>query len=187
MSTKSHVVIVGGGGYGAQIARALSSKLDANKHTLTLISSREFYLHLPAALRLIVTSENALEKSSLIPYDKLFPGVGSFKKGTVKEVKKAVDGKSGSVLLEDGEEVPWNVLLLAPGNIWEGGLKLPETFKDAENFVFEWRKRIEKAKRIVLVGGGAVGIELAGEIRDIYQVSPISLTHRLLLTAYMHF
>lgn len=171
MSTsKSHVVIVGGGGYGAKIARTLSSKLDPTKHTLTLISSREFYLHLPAVLRLIVSPLDDIENTALIPYDKLFTGVGAFKRGTVRGVKKSADGKSGSVVLESGEEVPWNVLLLAPGNEWEGGLRLPETRGEVAGFVNGWRKRFEDANKVVLVGGGAVGIELAGELRDIYPV-----------------
>lgn len=172
--SKSHVVVVGGGGYGAKIARTLSTKLDPAKHTLTLISSREFYLHLPAVLRLIVSPLDDIENTALISYDFLFQGIGVFKRGTVTGVKKSADGKSGSVVLEGGEEVPWNVLLLAPGNEWEGGLDLPETRDDVSGFVNEWRKRFEKANKIVLVGGGSVGIELAGELRDIYPVRSVS-------------
>jgi apoptosis-inducing factor 2 len=169
--SKTHVVVVGAGGYGALISKALSSKLDPTKHTLTLVSSREFYLHLPAALRLLVSPADDLESTALIPYDKLFPGVGTFKRGTVTEVKKNPDGKSGFVVLDSGEELPWNVLLLAPGNTWEGGLRMPETRQEAHTFIEEWRTKFEKANSIALVGGGAVGIELAGELRDIYPVS----------------
>lgn len=174
---KSNVVIVGGGGYGAQIARVLSSKLDPNKHTLTLVSSREFFLHLPAGPRLMTSSRDDLEKTALMPYDSLFTGMGVFRKGTVTGVKKADDGKSGTVVLASGEELSWNVLLLAPGNTWEGGLRLPETRLEVGIFINEWRKKFERAKSIALIGGGAVGIELSGELRDIYPDKKITLVH----------
>lgn len=35
----------------------------------------------------------------------------------------------------------------------------------------QWRSKFEAAQDIVIAGGGAVGIETAGEIKDIYPVS----------------
>jgi NADH dehydrogenase FAD-containing subunit len=168
---KSNVVIVGGGGYGIKMASSLSTKLDPSKHTLTLISSREFFLHLPAMLRLMVTGDEQIRTTAMMPYDRLFKRVGTYLRGTVIEIKKNAGGKSGTVILDSGKELPWDILLLAPGNKWEGGLRIPETHEEVKIFIEEWRQRFEKANKITLVGGGPVGIELSGELREYYPVS----------------
>ncbi|KIM19856.1 hypothetical protein M408DRAFT_30862, partial [Serendipita vermifera MAFF 305830] len=41
-----------------------------------------------------------------------------------------------------------------------------------------WRERIASAKSIVLVGGGAVGTELAGEISDFAPGAKVSIVQR---------
>jgi NADH dehydrogenase FAD-containing subunit len=40
--------------------------------------------------------------------------------------------------------------------------------------VSEWREKFSDAQDIVIVGGGAVGAELSGEIRDEYPVCRVS-------------
>ncbi|KAF6743860.1 hypothetical protein DFP72DRAFT_931498 [Ephemerocybe angulata] len=44
-------------------------------------------------------------------------------------------------------------------------------------WVKEWRERFERAEDIVIVGGGATGLEFAGEIRDLSQTKRITIVH----------
>jgi NADH dehydrogenase FAD-containing subunit len=174
---KPHILIVGGGAAGVGIAQRLSAALSksASSYDLTLLTSRDYYLHLIGLLRPLVTPNDTLEKRILIPYDNIFAkslgGPGSVKVGEVVSVAKNPQGKTGgSVTLQNGETIEWDVLVLTPGNKWEGGLDLPKTVEEAEEAIKEWRDRFRKAEHVVLVGGGAVGIELAGELRDEYPV-----------------
>lgn len=171
-----NVVVVGAGGFGAPVAHGLSAKLDSSKHTLTVITSRPYFTHYPALLRVLVTSDRQLEDDSLLGYDKLFQnGTGSIKVGTVTGITKAPNGKSGTVELASGESVPWDVLVLTPGSLWEAGLSLPEGDKSAAVSWFDsWAEKFKQANSYALVGAGAVGIELAGELRDVYPVCFIS-------------
>ncbi|KZT34825.1 FAD/NAD(P)-binding domain-containing protein [Sistotremastrum suecicum HHB10207 ss-3] len=173
------IVIIGAGGFGAPIARALSSKLDPKQHTITLISSRDFFTHLPGTLRMIVTPEGELEKRVLMPLDKLFvKGNGNFVLGTVTEVRSDKDGRRGWVVLESGDQIYWDILVLAPGSSWEAGLNLPVGTKNhALSHVEAWRSQFAHAEKIVLAGGGSVGIELAGELRDLYPNKKITIVH----------
>lgn len=159
------------------MADELSKKLDPARHTLTLIGSRDFYMHIPARMRMMVSPLDYLENSALMPYTHLFDRVGKYKQGAVTQVKKKADGKSGTVVLASGEELPWDVLLLCPGNVWEGAIKLPDKKEEVHDFLDGWRKKSEKADKVVLVGGGAVGYELAGELRMVYPVSLSILSH----------
>jgi apoptosis-inducing factor 2 len=180
---KKHILIVGGGGAGVGVAQKLSAALSSSSssYELTLLTSRNYYFHMIAALRPLVTAKGALEKRILIPYDNLFAnspdGPGQVKVGEVVSVSKNPDGETGgSVRLRSGETINWDILILTPGNKWEGGLDLPDTAEDSESIFREWRERFRKAKSIVLIGGGAVGIELAGELKDEYPVSFLSST-----------
>lgn len=156
---KKNVVIVGGGGAGAPLARALSTKLDAAKYNLIVINDRPHYVLYIAGIRMAVTDEGKLEDKALIPYDKLFVnGNGTLKVGTVTAIEKAADGKGGEVVLQDGERVPYEVLVLTPGSIWEGVLAHPHEKSETVEFINEWRKKFAAAKEVVIVGGGAVGI-----------------------------
>ena len=63
-----------------------------------------------------------------------------------------------------------SALVLATGSKWSGPTNLPDSEADFRQFVSQWREKIRDAPDIVIVGGGAVGVELSGEIRDEYPV-----------------
>ena len=90
------------------LARELSRRLPtvSSDYNLILVTLREVHVHQPAAIRMLVTSEGALEKSALIPYDSLFVnGFGTLKFGKVTGIEKNSNGSGGKVLLESGENV----------------------------------------------------------------------------------
>ena len=96
-----NIVIVGGGGAGVAIARDLASKLPkvSPQYKITLVTSRESYVHLPAALRMVVSPKDKLEESAIIPYDSVFSSdVGSVKIGTVTSVSS---GSAGNEVVLD--------------------------------------------------------------------------------------
>jgi apoptosis-inducing factor 2 len=159
MSRKS-IVVVGGGAAGATIARILSSKIDPNTTTLTLVTARLFAVHLPATIRMTTTSEDKLEESALIPYDSLFvKNNGTIKIGRVSAVEQGKEGRDGTVVLTTGERIRYDYLVLAPGAEWDGPLAFPDDRAAVLEHIKTWRRKFENAKGgIVLAGGGAVGL-----------------------------
>ncbi|KAF8510928.1 hypothetical protein BU17DRAFT_55017 [Hysterangium stoloniferum] len=177
MASKKNVVIVGGGGAGAALARALSQQLNPEQHALTLISSREFFFHYPAALRMLASPKGELEKRIIIPYDKLFHNDnGSFIRAEVTSIVPSKNG-GGHVTTDIHGNIPFDVLVLASGSIWEGGIDLPSHKDQALKFINTWQQKIKAAKNIALIGGGAVGIEFAAEIKEVYEDKKITLIH----------
>jgi|SRR5882762_4986350 len=171
--TRKNVVVVGGGGAGAPIIKALSSKLDRARYNLILITARPYYVHLVATIRMVVTNEGSIEEKALIPYDTNFVnGNGTLKVGTVVGIEKNSEGKEGGeVILDSGERISYAVLALAPGSTWEGPLDFPNTKEETVEWLDKWRSTFEKANNIVFVGGGAVGIGVF-----VYLVQPVSRT-----------
>lgn len=125
-----NVVVVGGGPAGLATARLLSTKLGALGYNLILVNSRPFHVHLIAAIRMTVSDVDHLENSALLPFDKAFAhGVGSVKVGSVASITENGVGRGGVVTLADGEIVPYEFLVLAPGSVWKDNISLPNDKK----------------------------------------------------------
>ncbi|KAF9026133.1 FAD/NAD(P)-binding domain-containing protein [Hymenopellis radicata] len=128
---------------------------------------------------MVVSDRDALEKTAFARFDKVFhDGKGTFVQAAVTAVQKT-GKKGGSVTLDNGEKIPFDVLVLATGANWPG----PLAFPNDEEAVTEWlatrRKEFENAKSIVIAGGGAVGLEIAGEIKDLWPTKPITVVQAL--------
>lgn len=96
----------------------------------------------------------------------------------VPSITRKPEGPGGTVTTNTSEQVPYDVLVLASGSHWEGGLDLPDLRKDAIPFIDTWREKIKASKGVAIVGGGAVGSELAGEIRDVFPDKKITIIHK---------
>ncbi|KJA18861.1 hypothetical protein HYPSUDRAFT_190500 [Hypholoma sublateritium FD-334 SS-4] len=180
MSTpsKQNIVIVGAGYAGLSAWIPLSTKLDAQKHTLVLINPRPYFTHLPAALRMATTAEGALEDEILIPLSDAKYNTGN-RKLIIAAVTSIVErgNEGGHLVLDSGETVEYSILILATGALWDGPLALPNTKAEAVGVVTSWREKFAQANDIVLVGGGSVGLELAGEIKDLSLNKNVTVVH----------
>ncbi|KAH6905813.1 hypothetical protein BKA70DRAFT_1402296 [Coprinopsis sp. MPI-PUGE-AT-0042] len=173
------IVIVGGGAAGAKVTHLLSARLNPRKHRLVLVTSRPQYINLLWALRIICNPALPLD-TLFLPYDKLFgnfPGELKIANVTNIEENKEITGntKGGTVLLSTGEVLAYDCLVLATGSVWEGMVDFPTSPKAYHEHVQDWRTRIEKANEVVIAGGGPVGIEISGEIRDTYPDKNITI------------
>ncbi|KAG2350794.1 FAD/NAD(P)-binding domain-containing protein [Suillus weaverae] len=175
---EQNVVIVGGGFAGFQVAKQLSKKLDARRYNLILINSRSYAISLPATVRLVVDAESKLEETSFVKLDRIYAnGNGETKVGVVTSIEAQPGVSGGAVVLATGERISYAVLILATGSKWTGPSAIPENEGDVLPFVNAWRQKFAKANHVVIVGGGAVGIELAGEVKDLYPTKKVTIVH----------
>jgi len=186
MSGKTSVVIVGAGFAGVTIAAALDKALDPARHTLTLISQTDYIRHHPAALRAVVTAEGNLEKDMCLPYDSVFGKdkkggsgrVGTVKFGQLRSIEEKDDGAGGFVVLDNGQRVEWDYLTIATGSEWNGPLRWPQRLESVTSYLDGWRSKFAQAQNILVVGCGAVGSELTGEIRDFHPSANVTVVNR---------
>jgi len=164
MAPKLSVVVIGGGAAGVTVAQTLDKKLNPATHSVALITGRDYFLHLPATLRMLVTPQPELEHHAILPYDNVFGtgnGIGRLSRvvhGKVDHVEENYGGAGGSVHLSNGEKIDWDALVIATGSVWKGPLNFPSTKKDLLLWTKAWQEKFSKAKDVVLVGGGAVGL-----------------------------
>ncbi|KAF9051853.1 hypothetical protein BJ165DRAFT_1451704 [Panaeolus papilionaceus] len=177
-STRKNVVIVGAGFAGITAFNELHATLDASEYDLILISARDYFTFYPATLRMSISPEDDLENHVLMKHGSRF-NEGNKKTiiGKVISIEQRDDKSGGSVTLADGQKIEWSFLVLTPGGRWEGVLDIPETKKDVAAFISSWKSRFEKANDIVLVGGGSVGLEVAGELKEYYPKKHVTIVH----------
>lgn len=172
---RQNVIVVGAGVAGIATAREIAAKLDTDRFHLIVVNPRPYFVHLPGLIRTVVTTEGSLEKEIFMPWGDALRGKGEVKVGKVVSFTETKEG--GEVVLRDGERLPYAALVLAPGTLWEGPLNLPDDPDVIEEHLHFWRAKIETANSYVLAGGGAIGLEMAGELKDFYPTKTVTIVH----------
>lgn len=165
----AHVVIVGGGYAGCILGTDLQAVCK-----VTIIDPKDSFCHNVGCLRVCVCPEYATK--TFIPFDQTFGE--SFVRGKVVKIDKA----SNSVTLEDGKSISYTHLVIAtgfaspfPGKVTKD---YPNVSKSEGIELYQnVNKQIEEVQNIVCVGGGAVGVELAGEIKTEFPGKSVTLIH----------
>ncbi len=159
---KPTVVVVGGGYGGIAVAKALDET-----HDVVLVEPKDAFMHNIAALR-------ALVDPSWLP--KIFlPYAGLLSNGRVVR-DRAVQVDPHRVVTASGEEISADYVVLATGSRYPFPAKtdIVDT-NHAQEQVRRTHMALADADRVLLVGAGPVGIELAGEIRHVWPEKSIVL------------
>jgi NADH dehydrogenase FAD-containing subunit len=161
-SERPSVVVVGGGYGGINAAKALDDIAD-----VTLVDPTEAFVHNVAAWRALVEPEQ-LDRI-FWPYEHLLAH-GRF----VRDRAVAVDGRR--VTLASGDVLEPDYLVLATGSSY------PFPAKTEEPDVATARARLRTAHlallaadRVLIVGAGPSGLELAGEIKSFYPEKHVTI------------
>src|SRR3984957_10715321 len=159
---KPVVVVVGGGYGGTAVAMALDETTD-----VVLVEPKDGFMHNIAALR-------ALVDPSWLPKI-FFPYSGLLTNGRVVR-DRAVEVDPHRVVTASGEEIAADYVVLATGSRYPSPAKtdLVDTHH-AQEQVRKTHAALSQADRVLLIGAGPVGIELAGEIRDVWPDKSIVL------------
>ncbi|USP79297.1 uncharacterized protein yc1106_06571 [Curvularia clavata] len=172
-SQTKNVVVVGGSFTGYSTAKYLTETLPTG-YRVVLVEKNSHFNYVFAFPRFSVMK--GCERLAFIPYtglEKSAPkGVFEFVQGMVEKVDERV------VRLEGGKELEYEYLIIATGTSSGLPSKVAATESpDAQQELRGLQSKIEKAARIAVVGGGAVGVELASDIKDFYPEKSVVLLH----------
>ena len=156
------VAVIGGGYAGVYLAKAL----DEVAHVV-LIEPKDAFVHNVAALR-------ALADPSWLP--RIFlPYGGLLARGEVVR-DRAAKVEPGRVTLASGDQIDAEYIVLATGSQYPFPANSDvDVTADAHDKFRAAHAALDAAGRVLLVGAGAVGIELAGEIKAVWPGKEVTL------------
>ena len=172
-STRKKTVVLGAGFAGCELARDLASSRDVR-----VLDVKEYFEYVPATpaalagnapLRRISNSNrfaSKRERSLTVPYKKILPRSVGFTCVQSGEIKVCEDH-----VVADGERIDYDELVVATGSRYGNaalkarpGSERARTRSGRREQIAEARAMLEGGKTVVIVGGGAVGVELASEL-----------------------
>jgi apoptosis-inducing factor 2 len=158
----SQVVVIGGGYGGASVAKALDPYA-----SVVLVEPKDAFQHNVAALRALV--DPSWHERIFLPYDRLLAH------GTVRR-DRATRVSATEVLLASGGRLTPDYVVLATGSRYPFPAKADHVERaEAIARYGAMHANLAKADRVLLLGAGAVGLELAGEIASVWPAKHVTL------------
>lgn len=149
---------------------------------VTLISPRQdFFLYKVSGLRLASTSagdEEGWASRTMIPLTKLF---SHSRHRLVQDWVTRVDSPGKQVELKASPPIAYDVLVICTGGHNFSPGEPPAhvvSVADTKRYYGEFRAALQRASSVVVLGSGATGLELCGELRQYYPKMAITIVTR---------
>jgi len=154
------VIILGGGFAGSYLAKKLEKKF-----TVTLIDQKDYFEFTPSILKVLIEPEYA---------KKIQKKYSDFLKDTnivINKVKKVDE----QFVYFDNKKLNFDYLFICTGSSYNLPFKDKVVLADRAENILKNNKKLMDSKRITVIGGGVVGVELIAEILDKFYDKKITL------------
>ncbi|OAL46975.1 putative amid-like NADH oxidoreductase [Pyrenochaeta sp. DS3sAY3a] len=172
VDSPQNIVVVGGSFAGIQIAKYLADAVPTG-YRVVLVEKNSHFNYLFAFPRFAAVT--GYEREAFIPYEGILGG--GIKKGALLHVHaEAASVTDKQVVLKNGETIDYAYLILATGSAQQPPAKM--TALDREGACEEMRgiqQSIAGAKSVAVVGAGAVGVEIAGDVKTYFPDKNVTL------------
>jgi len=173
--------VIGGSFSGLYLAFRLSESVPSGYRVILIEQNSHFNYTFNFPRYSVVKGR---EQNAFVPYEGLF---GKMPEGVFLQVRgRAVDIRfrdgdgngSGEVVLEGGEKVEFEYLAIATGVTQSPPAKLLSIEKEgACEELRVLQERIREAEGIAVVGAGAVGVQLAADVKTFWPEKRVTVVH----------
>jgi apoptosis-inducing factor 2 len=168
-SVMKKVVIIGGGFAGVTCAITLSKD---SHFEVEVIDAKDFF-EISFAQLAALTEPIEIGEHSRFNYRSFLKA--KFTQNSVKSISSA------EIAFTDNSSIGYDILVIASGSNYKsfpiGKPTEQRSLKDRNSFFKSENAKLLNAKSAVIIGGGPVGVELAGEISTKYPDKKITLIH----------
>ncbi|MEV4129927.1 FAD-dependent oxidoreductase [Nocardia sp. NPDC049707] len=156
------VVVVGGGYGGAAVAKALEAEAE-----VILIDPRDGFVNAAGSLRAMAQPEWA--GNMFFPYDTMFTR-------TTVVRDRVIAADPAGVTVASGHRIAADYLVLATGSTYAYPAKpVSDSIDAARDDLHRTHKELLAADRVLILGAGPVGLELAGEIAETWPGKEVTI------------
>ncbi len=156
------LAVIGGGFAGASIAKALETK-----SAVTLVDSKTYFEFHPGLLRAIVEPKH---------FSSIQVSHRAYLKRAVLITGKA-EGLFKKNVLVNGRKINFDYCVICSGSRYKPPIGMDGFKASQESMIQTYHGNLEKSESVLIIGGGLVGVELAGEICNAYPSKKIILAH----------
>ncbi|RWA04407.1 hypothetical protein EKO27_g10698, partial [Xylaria grammica] len=173
-----NIIVVGGSYVGVATTQGLANILPST-HRVLLIEPHSHFHHLFAFPRFAIAP--TYEHKAFIPYSGTFAAAPNPDRHHVVRARVSALHRDHVVLdreWQGAREIPYEYLVVATGT----KLRAPGTMTDDDKplsvkYLQDYQQRLKNAKSVAIVGGGAVGVQMATDLKEIYPDKDITLVH----------
>ncbi|KAL2214189.1 putative apoptosis-inducing factor [Sarocladium strictum] len=173
----NNIVIIGASFAGWWATQNLATHLDPRSNYNIVVIEPNSHLQFSWTIPRFCVVEGH-EAKAFIPYDRWRK---TMRPGLLHWVQDRVVSTSPThVKLQTGKDIPYKYLVIATGSEVEEGLPSRVNHTDKAEGVRRLREMqaaIKAAKSIVVVGGGAAGVETATDTKDLYPEKKVTIVH----------
>jgi len=168
-----NVVVVGGSFAGIELVRRLAQTLPTGYKAVWIEKNSHLNYSFNFPRFSVMMGQ---EHTAFIPYDGV---ASSAPRGILTRVQgKAVEVTENQVILASGQKIDYAYLVIATGSSQPLPVNVLSTDRVAAcHELQEVQQAIGTSQKIAIVGGGAVGVELASDIKDFYPEKDVTLIH----------
>ncbi|SCV68721.1 BQ2448_842 [Microbotryum intermedium] len=173
-SELKNVAVIGLGPAAITTAKALAASLPADYRVVAISDVDYTYYHI-AGLRALV--QPGFEDKIIGPLNNVFPQ-GS--RHIVKAGSKVTKLEAHSLTLANGEQIPFAYAVIATGSIYAFPNRAPSDWsaEQLKSGLRKLRGQVNAASEILVIGGGATGVEFAGEVKGQHEdKKKVTLVH----------
>ncbi|KAJ3033870.1 hypothetical protein HDV00_005674 [Rhizophlyctis rosea] len=174
-----NVVIIGGAWTALYIASEVRRNPLPKGYRLIIIDKNSHHHYQFAFPRASIIG--GFEKELFIPYTNMFPSphIGTVVHALVTSITSTTLKLDRVVPEFESDTIPYEYLIYSAGTqqILPVNLGMASTKAEGVEFLKGYQKKVEGATSVLVVGGGAVGLELAAEIKEHYPGKRVTLVH----------
>ncbi|WOO85719.1 Fe-regulated protein 8 [Vanrija pseudolonga] len=175
-----NAVVVGASYVGINAAQQLAAVLPAT-YRVVLVEPHSHFHHLFAFPRFAIVPTH--EHKAFVPF------TGVFNQDTIpnKDQHKVVQARvvalePGRAVLdrewEGSREIPFDYVVVATGTrLTPPGSMVSDDKPSAVTYFQDYQAKVKNANSVVLVGGGAVGIQMAADLKEKFPEKQVTLVH----------
>ncbi|KAF9875935.1 hypothetical protein CkaCkLH20_06381 [Colletotrichum karsti] len=173
-----NIVIIGASFAGYHAAQLIATALPADgPYRLIIIEPNSHWQFTWTLPRFCVVEGH--EAKTFIPYGHYLPADSGPIVRWIHDRVSTISEKTVTIQ-GTGEEIPYSHMVIATGS--GVGMSLPSRVGSTKKFegvqlLQQFQQQIKSAKNLVVVGGGAAGVELATDAKDQYPEKNVTLVH----------